>query len=230
MLYSVFATALLVAARANAHFTVQYPDTVGPFKDDDEDKEPCGGYSPKLSDAKFVDFHVEGDAVATKSTHPQTNWLYRVTFDEVAKNNWTQIYGIVQQSGPGDFCPKAITVPEDWAGKKAILSIVGSGIDGVLYQCSAIQFINGTHDTPKACVNASAITASYTTDKTLTPLFSSSTVGDSSDDSGDSPSPSGSDAPEPTDNAASSLQPFTGSFGGLMAAGAMVMAGFAFMI
>lgn len=136
MLRSVLATALLVAARANAHFTVQYPTTVGAFKDDDEDKDPCGGYSPDIATIETVDFHVGGDAVATKSTHPQTNWLYRITFDDLAKNNWTQVYGIVQQSGPGDYCTKDITVPADYVGKKAILSIVGSGIDGVLYQVS----------------------------------------------------------------------------------------------
>ncbi|KAI8954025.1 hypothetical protein F4801DRAFT_576042 [Xylaria longipes] len=233
MLRSVFATALLVAARANAHFTVQYPATVGEFKDDSEDQQPCGGYSPNISDIQTVDFHVGGDAVATKSTHPQTNWLYRITFDALSKNNWTQVYGIVQQSGPGDYCTKDITIPSEYVGQKAILSIVGSGIDGVLYQCSAVQFVNGTTDTPSACVNGSSITASYTTDDALSSLFSSSTVGDddSGSDSSSTPSPSESSSPTETPNAAPSLQAFAaGGFGALLTTGAMVLAGFAFMI
>lgn len=136
MLRSTITAALLLAASVNAHFTVQYPTTVGVFKDDDEDKGPCGGYSPNLDDIDTVDFHVGGDAVATKSTHPQTSWLYRITTDDLSKNNWTQVYGIVQQSGPGDYCSKAITIPGSYVGQKAILSIVGAGIDGVLYQVS----------------------------------------------------------------------------------------------
>ncbi|GAP91094.1 putative gpi anchored [Rosellinia necatrix] len=228
MLRSVVTAALLLATTANAHFTVQYPDTVGPFKDDDEDKEPCGGYSPSLSDVTTVDFHVGGDSIATKSTHPQTNWLYRITTDAIVKNNWTQVYGIVQQSGPGDYCSNAVTIPEEYVGQKAILSIVGAGIDGVLYQCSAVLFVNGTAETPSACVNGTSITASYTTDDQLSGLVSSSTVGDSTGDaSGSSSTPS----PTTTPNAAPSLQAFAaGGFGALMTTGAMMLAGFAFMI
>ncbi|KAI0481781.1 hypothetical protein F4859DRAFT_434944 [Xylaria cf. heliscus] len=234
MLRSVLASALLFGASANAHFTVQYPATVGAFNDDAEDQSPCGGYSPNITDIETVDFHVGGDAVATKSTHPQTNWLYRITFDDLAKNNWTQVYGIVQQSGPGDYCTKDITVPSDYVGQKAILSIVGSGVDGVLYQCAAVHFVNGTADTPSACVNGSSITASYTSDNTLSSLVSSSTVGDGSSDSGSSTpssSASASSSPSTTPNAAPSLQAFSvGSFGSLLTTGAMVLAGFAFMI
>ncbi|TRX88435.1 hypothetical protein FHL15_010691 [Xylaria flabelliformis] len=231
MIRSVLATALLLVARANAHFTVQYPNTVGEFKDDDEGKDPCGGYSPNITDIQTVDFHVGGDAVATKSTHPQTNWLYRITFDDLAKNNWTQVYGIVQQSGPGDYCTKDITVPSEYVGKKAILSIVGSGLDGVLYQCSAVHFVNGTADTPSACVNGSSITASYTSDDKLSSLVSSSTVGDDNSDSGSSgtpsPSTSGSSTPSATHNAAPSLQTLsTEGFGALLITGAMLLVGF----
>lgn len=136
MLRSVVTATLLLAASANAHFTVQYPAAVGPFKDDDEDKGPCGGYSPSLADVKTVDFHVGGDAIATMSTHPQTTWLYRITTDDITKNNWTQVYDLVQQNGPGNYCSKTVTIPSEYIGKKAILSIVGSGLDGLLYQVS----------------------------------------------------------------------------------------------
>jgi hypothetical protein len=136
LLKSFLPATLLLAASASAHFTVQYPNTVGPFKDDDEGTAPCGGYSPDLNSIQTVDFHVGGDAIATKSTHPQTNWLYRITTDDLAKNNWTQVYDIVQQNGPGEYCTKTVTIPSEYVGKKAILSIVASGVDGLLYQVS----------------------------------------------------------------------------------------------
>ncbi|KAI0527958.1 hypothetical protein F5B22DRAFT_640934 [Xylaria bambusicola] len=217
MLRSAVTATLLLAAGAHAHFTVQYPDvdgTVGAFKDDDEDNSPCGGYNPDINSIKTVDFHVGGDAVATKSTHPQTTWLYRITSDALSNNNWTQIYGLVQQSGPGDFCVDAVTLPSEYVGQKAILSIVGSGIDGLLYQCAAVRFVEGTADTPSACVNGSAITASYVTDETLSSMVSSSTVGDD-EDSGSDPASTTTSSPSDTStpNAAPSLH--VSSLGGM---------------
>ncbi|KAK5627983.1 hypothetical protein RRF57_003698 [Xylaria bambusicola] len=232
MLRSLVTAALLLATGAHAHFTVQYPTTVGEFKDDDEDKSPCGGYSPDLGSINTVDFHVGGDAVATRSTHPQTTWLYRITSDALSSNNWTQIYGIVQQSGPGDFCIDAVTLPSEYVGRKAILSIVGSGIDGTLYQCSALRFVEGTADTPSACVNGSAITVSYVTDDTLSSMVSSSTVG-GEENSGNNPASTTTSAPSDTStpNAAPSLHAFALSgMGTFITTGVMVLAGFAFMV
>ncbi|KAI0971221.1 hypothetical protein F4678DRAFT_434113 [Xylaria arbuscula] len=238
MLRSIATTALLLAAGAQAHFTVQYPDTVGAFDDSKEGDAPCGGYTPDISTINTTDFHVGGDAIATKSTHPQTTWLYRITTDDISKNNWTQIYGIVQQSGPGEFCVNAVTLPEEYVGKTAILSIVGSGLDGVLYQCSALKFVNGTVDTPSACTNGTGITASYDSDASLSSMVSSSTVGDdSSSSSGNSSSetPASSTTSTPsetsTPNAAPSLQNFaTGGLGAVLTTGVMVVVGFALMI
>ncbi|KAI1312065.1 hypothetical protein F5Y03DRAFT_341244, partial [Xylaria venustula] len=235
MLRSIATTALLLAAGAHAHFTVQYPDTVGAFNDDKEGDAPCGGYSPDISTINTTDFHVGGDAIATKSTHPQTNWLYRITTDDISKNNWTQIYGIVQQSGPGEFCVDAVTLPEEYVGKTAILSIVGSGLDGVLYQCSALKFVNGTVDTPSACTNGSGITAAYESDASLSSMVSSSTVGDGSgsgNSSSETPASSTTSSPSETStpNAAPSLHSFAaGSFGAVLTTGVMVLVGFALM-
>ncbi|KAI0428071.1 hypothetical protein F5Y09DRAFT_11720 [Xylaria sp. FL1042] len=234
MLQSVVTSALLLAASAHAHFTVQYPTTVGEFKDDDEGTAPCGGYSPDLATIDTVDFHVAGDAIATMSTHPQTNWLYRITTDDLSKNNWTQIYGIVQQNGPGEFCVNAVTLPSEYVGQKAILSIVGAGLDGVLYQCSALHFVNGTADTPSACTNGTGITASYESDDSLSSMVSSSTVGnDTGSSSSETPASSTTSSPSETStpNAAPSLQAFaTGSFGVLLTSGVMMLAGFALMV
>ncbi|KAJ8126389.1 hypothetical protein O1611_g7250 [Lasiodiplodia mahajangana] len=232
MLRSVVTGALLLAASANAHFTVQYPTTVGTFDEDKEDQSPCGGYSPDIDTITAVDFHVGGDSIATMSTHPQTTWLYRITTDAISKDNWTQIYEIVLQSGPGNYCTKTLTIPSDYVGQKAILSIVGSGADGVLYQCAAVQFVNGTASTPSSCVNGTNVVASFMSDSTLSSMVSSSLVGNGSSSSGSSTtSPTSSASPTETDNAASSLHGFTTEgFGPLLITSAMMLAGFAFMV
>ncbi|KAI0392204.1 hypothetical protein F5Y17DRAFT_375348 [Xylariaceae sp. FL0594] len=226
MVRSILATALLLlAGSASAHFTVQYPKAIGELKEDAEDQGPCGGYSVNLTSLDASDFHVGGDAIATKSSHPQTNWLYRITTDESASGNWTQIYGIVQQSGPGDFCPKAVTVPPEYVGKKAILSIVGSGADGVLYQCSAVRFVDGpVPDTPTACKNQTGITASFTSDDALSSMVDN---GGAENNNDTNPPPS----PHDTDSAAPSLRvPTLGGSGAVATTGIMVVAGCLLMI
>lgn len=115
-----------------AHFELVYPESIG-FSDDDEDKSPCGGFTPDLT-KDLVDFHVGGEAIALRLTHTQSNWLFRVTTDEKAESGWEQIFPIVQQSGLGDFCEPAVTVPESYVGKKGVVSIVSSAVDGLLYQ------------------------------------------------------------------------------------------------
>ncbi|KAK8041648.1 gpi anchored protein [Apiospora rasikravindrae] len=173
-LLSVASATLLFLSAAQAHFQVQYPPTIGPFDDDKEPTAPCGGYTPDFSKAN--DFHVGGDAIATKSGHPQTQWLYRITTDDKAAGNWTQIYSQVQQSGVGTFCVPKVAVPESYIGQKAVLSIVADGDDGMLYQCSVLNFVAGVNDkTPSACTNSSSVTASFNEDSKLAALVGSST-------------------------------------------------------
>lgn len=131
-LLSIASATLLFLSAAHAHFQVQYPPTIGPFNDDKEADAPCGGYTPDF--AKATDFHVGGDAIATKSGHPQTQWLYRITTDDKAAGNWSQIHAQVLQSGVGTFCLPRVAVPESYVGQKAVLSVVANGDDGLLYQ------------------------------------------------------------------------------------------------
>ena len=128
------ALALALAPAVGAHFTVTYPPTIGAFKDDSEGSAPCGGYTPNLATNKAADFHVGGDAIATVSSHPQGTWLYRMTTDNAGAGNWTQIYPITAQYGLGPFCPNKIAVGDKWIGTKAVLSVVNSAVDGLLYQ------------------------------------------------------------------------------------------------
>ncbi|KAI1434380.1 hypothetical protein GGR50DRAFT_704306 [Xylaria sp. CBS 124048] len=223
MLQSLVAIVSLLAAATHAHFTVQLPNPVGPLKEDDEGQSPCGGYTADLTTMATTDFHVGGDAIGSTSTHPTTNWLYRITTDPTASGNWTQIYnGIVQQTGAGEFCAKDVTIPPEFVGQKAILNIVGNGPDGLLFQCAAVNFVNGTaSSTPSNCVNASKITATYGDDTALASLVGSASS---------NPSSTASSSPTNTPNAAPSLHNVAmGGLGTLLTTGAMVLAGVALM-
>lgn len=121
---------------AAAHFEMLYPDSIG-FTDDNEDSGPCGGYTPDLNSDDLVDFHVGGDALSMRSTHPRCNWLFRVTTDGDAQSGWEQLRPIVTQSGLGEYCEPHVTVPDKYIGKKGVVGIVSSAMDGLLYQVSS---------------------------------------------------------------------------------------------
>lgn len=128
---------------STAHFELKYPKSIG-FRDADQDQGPCGGFTPDLS-KDLVEFHVGGEAIALRSTHPQGNWLFRVTLDEKAESGWEQIFPIVQQSGLGDFCEPQVTLSEDFVGKKGVVSVVSSAVDGLLYQVCHLGKLSGIY-------------------------------------------------------------------------------------
>ena len=134
-------TVLLAAAAlsgiANAHFQLQAP----PALTEDSDLQatgPCGGATlPDFSsDEGFHDFYAGGDAISHRTSHSQENWLYRVTLDEKAETGWTQLFPVVQQNGLGNLCQPRVTVPDEFVGKKGLLSVVGKG-HGYLYAVSS---------------------------------------------------------------------------------------------
>ncbi|KGQ08007.1 hypothetical protein BBAD15_g6679 [Beauveria bassiana D1-5] len=153
-----------LAGITSAHFQLKYPPTIG-FEDAKEDTGPCGGFTPDLSKSDLADFHIGGDAVAVRLSHPQSKWLFRVTTDPSDEKKWEQIYPIVLQSGLGDFCLPQLTVPEKYAGKKGVLSI-----------CSSVNFVTGSKEKPKECTNAT-LTASFSSDDALSALVGSSSSG-----------------------------------------------------
>jgi hypothetical protein len=126
-------TLLLLIAVAQAHFLLNYPKSIG-FSDDAQRDGPCGGFTPDFSKNNFTDFHIGGDNIATRTTHPQGNWLYRFTLDPTASGNWTQAFPIVQQSGLGSFCEPLVTIPSQLAGEKGVLGVVSNTPDGLLFQ------------------------------------------------------------------------------------------------
>ncbi|KAK2601962.1 hypothetical protein QQS21_004475 [Conoideocrella luteorostrata] len=188
---------------SSAHFHLKYPSPIGDGSTTNEDKAPCGGATPDLSDSKkLVDFHIGGEALAMTLTHPEGKWLFRATTDEKAESDWEQIFPIVQQSGIGDFCEPDITLPSKYSGKKGVVGIVSSATDGMLYQCVAVNFVDGKGDKPSACKNAS-IQVDFASDPKLSALVGKG---------GSSTSPSGTGsktsagAASTSTGAASSLQ------------------------
>ncbi|KAI8962134.1 hypothetical protein F5Y11DRAFT_347823 [Daldinia sp. FL1419] len=166
---------LLFSSIINAHFTVEHPPTIGPFNDDAEGDHPCGGYSPDIAKDTTTDFHVDGDVIATTLTHPESTWLYRINIDPTAQGNWTEIWPVFKQSGQGKFCNPQVTVPQEFVGKKGFLGIVSHAVDGFLYQCSAVHFVQGTAATPNDCTNGSSVTTSWTSDDQLAAKLNEST-------------------------------------------------------
>ncbi|KAL6867131.1 hypothetical protein J3F83DRAFT_108442 [Trichoderma novae-zelandiae] len=241
---SILPAILSLASLSSAHFTMNYPKSIG-FSDDDEGDAPCGSFTPDISSgsSQLVDFHVGGDALAMRSVHPQVNWLFRVTLDGSAKSDWQQIFPIVQQSGLGNFCEPQITLPSSFAGKKGVIGIVADGPDGLLYQCVAANFVSGSIDAPSACKNAS-VTASFVSDSKLSALVSgsvsggsssSNSTGGSSSSTPTGPSSTQSDAAAATTtNAAAALRASWSvsgvNLGGALTALTMFLAGGALML
>ena len=129
LLVSLLASASLTAA----HFLLNTPTTIG-FDDDNEGISPCGGFN--VSFDKVSDFHVDGDAVSVRSTHPQANWLFRATLDKTAAGNWTDLGPVINEGELGAFCEESVKVPAEWAGSQGVLQIVQNAVDGLLYQVS----------------------------------------------------------------------------------------------
>jgi hypothetical protein len=159
----------LLLSLSNAHFLLNYPPTIG-FDDDLETTAPCGSFTPDFSKDNVTDFHVGGDAVALTSIHPEATWLFRATLDQTAGGNWTQLLPPIVQTGLGAFCEKAVVIPATWAGSKGIIGIVQDAPDGILYQCAAVNFVTGTGTPPSACKNVTGLSASYTSDASLSSL------------------------------------------------------------
>ncbi|OAA53701.1 expression library immunization antigen 1 [Cordyceps fumosorosea ARSEF 2679] len=195
---------------ASAHFQLKYPPTIG-FEDSKEDTAPCGGFTPDLTKSDLPDFHIGGDAVAVRLSHPQSKWLFRVTTGDVTDDkSWEQIYPIVLQSGLGDFCLPALTVPSKYEGKKGVLSIVSSAVDGLLFQCSAVNFVSGSQKAPSQCTNAT-LTASFSSDSALSALVGSGgSNATATSGSGSSTSTSATASPSATKNAAAAVQAGSG--------------------
>lgn len=124
--------ALSLFGQASSHFLLNYPNSLG-FDDEKEDEGPCGSFNVTFDNA--TDFHVNGDAIALTSTHPEADWLFRATLDKTGMgNNWTDLLPVVHQQGLGQYCEPSLTVPANWAGQSGVVQVIQHGDDGSLYQ------------------------------------------------------------------------------------------------
>ncbi|KFY96397.1 hypothetical protein V498_02715 [Pseudogymnoascus sp. VKM F-4517 (FW-2822)] len=144
-------------AQVNGHFNLNYPTTLG-FDDKTEGTGPCGGFDPSLD--KTTDFHIGGDVIAVKSTHPKSNWYFRATTNENASGGWVNILPEIEQTGLGSYCEQDLTLPDSFAGKKGFVQAVQHAVDGDLFQCAPVNFVAGkAASIPSDCKNATGISA-----------------------------------------------------------------------
>ena len=121
-----------------AHFVLNYPPSLG-FSDDDEGNAPCGGFDISFS-GNVTNVTVGSFSIASRTTHPQASWLFRVTTSTEEPYNWTNILPVISESGLGDFCLPALSVPESFIGQQAIIQVTQSAVDGNLYQVRLNRF------------------------------------------------------------------------------------------
>lgn len=131
------ATVALLPTLALAHFHLNNPETLG-FSDDNEGKFPCGGFD--ISFSKTADYPVSGAPIYLTSTHPESTWLIRASLANDT-STWHNLLPVIEQSGLGDFCEKAVAVPADWAGQNGLIQVIQDATDGLLYQVGPTQSI-----------------------------------------------------------------------------------------
>jgi len=219
MVSKIFA-ALLLASQASAHFLLNWPTSIG-FDDDNEGNGPCGGFTPDFSKANISDFHVGGDTIFLKGTHPTTTFLIRGTLDQTANGNYTNFLQPYQVVGLGNNCNPLVPGPSSFAGSKGIIQIVADSPDGILYQCAAVNFVSGSGPAKgsNGCANATGVTISYTADANFNFLGNSTSAGNST--SSTPSSSSGAASATKSGAAAGTLTPM--SYGGLGSMSWMVL-------
>ncbi|OAL39973.1 hypothetical protein AYO20_00886 [Fonsecaea nubica] len=159
----------------SAHFILQYPSSLG-FDDDNEGTAPCGGFDVVFNGTDDS-IPVGGFPVSMLSTHPAADWLFRVTLDQQAPFNWTNLLPVVSETGLGQFCLPQLVAPAEFAGQQGVVQVIQKGPDGVLYQCAAVNFVDGINSTvSSSCTNVTGLTATLTNQNDFD-TSSSSTAG-----------------------------------------------------
>ena len=132
----MFIAFLALASIGSTHFLLSYPPTLG-FDDDTEGQSPCGAAEITFADNDTA-VPVGGFPVSLQSTHPEAQWLYRATTDKQVPFNWTNILPVVQQSGLGDFCLPALTLPDSFSNHSGLIQVIQNAADGMLFQVGII--------------------------------------------------------------------------------------------
>jgi len=159
MLLASFHPLLSLFSLTAGHFLLKYPPTIG-FDDDNEGIGPCGGFDVVVNTTS-AKLPVDGFPLQLLSTHPQADWLFRATTDTKAPFNWTNILPVVQETGLGAFCLPGLKIPSEFSGKPGVVQVMQDAVDGVLYQCAAVNFVKGSNSSvSSSCYNATGLTVS----------------------------------------------------------------------
>ncbi|EGX45652.1 hypothetical protein TWF173_000875 [Orbilia oligospora] len=149
-----------------AHFVLQVPTSLG-FNDINEVEAPCGGFDI-TSRSTVTDWPIAGYPIGVVSTHPNALWQIRAALLE-KPDEFVDLLPNIRQDGMGNFCLGTVPGYADWIGKDAVLQVVQTAVDGMLYQCAAIKFVEGAAAAvPGNCRNGSRIVASVDPDYTGT--------------------------------------------------------------
>ncbi|KAF3926239.1 hypothetical protein ABW20_dc0102737 [Dactylellina cionopaga] len=166
----------LSCSLVHAHFTLRHPVPLGKSAAK-QDNGPCGGYTLDQN-SPITEFHVDGEAIAYSSSHPEVNVLFRVVKGNKADGNgleWDQVYPIIGQYGSGDFCEPVVKAPRDLVGQTGILQVIQNAVDGMLYACASVKFVSGTLSSlPDTCKNGTGVAADFVSDPSLQALMGGS--------------------------------------------------------
>ena len=238
-LVSILSLSLLSKLTA-AHFLLNYPPSLG-FDDDNEGTSPCGGF-PVVFNSSDVQVPVDGFPIALMSTHPEADWLFRVSLSQQEPFNWTNLLPVVHETGLGDFCIPNFKVPADFAGRSGVLQVMQDAADGELYQartlkpllpaaevsradlstsqCATVNFVAGTNSSGgSACKNVTGLTATITNQNTFVNMSTTSSTASMSMGS----ATGSASAASPTSSSSAAVHLHNGL--GLAVAGSMALAG-----
>jgi hypothetical protein len=137
-----FFVALFAVARS--HFVLWTPKSIG-YNDATEATPPCDGFDIHAR-TPLIQWPVAGYPVALISTHTQVKWQLRVALLNNT-DNWVDLIPDVSQTAVGNFCWPSIPGIMAWMGLDAVVQIIQTAPDGMLYQVSALSFflLSGRH-------------------------------------------------------------------------------------
>ncbi|MCJ1251845.1 hypothetical protein MMC30_009083 [Trapelia coarctata] len=188
MLSIVFFLLSSLSSLVAGHFLLNYPQTLG-FSDDNEGEGPCGSFNVDFT-GNVTNVTVDSFPVSLRSTHPQADWLFRVTLDKTNPSNWTNLLPVVSEIGLGAFCIPNLKAPAEFAGKQGVVQVVQDAVDGALYQCAAVNFVAGSNSSVgSGCTNVTGLTATISNQSAFSNATTSGTPSSTASMTGASATP-----------------------------------------
>lgn len=179
--------AIAAAPLAAGHFVLQVPESIG-YVDKDEDKGPCGGFDINTRQP-LVEWPISGHPVQVISTHTKSLWTIQAALLS-DPTNFRLLVPKIDQSGLGTFCEPVIPGIAEWEGKDAVVQMTQEAVDGKLYQCAAVRFVNKpAAAAPATCKNSTNLVAVYVGGSSSSPPAATGSGGGNLTGTGPTPSP-----------------------------------------